>query len=84
MLVVVVTVELLVFLREAFDTSMWSQQLWFKLTGSKVPVDLVIDSNGTSQMHRLPVCLPKSALELTRPRVGKPSTWRIHLDLGFE
>jgi hypothetical protein len=33
---------------EAFDTSMWLQQLWFELTGNKVPVELVIDSNGTS------------------------------------
>jgi hypothetical protein len=43
---------------EAFDTSMWLQQLWFELTGNKVPVELVIDSNGTSQnatTTRLPV-----------------------------
>jgi hypothetical protein len=34
---------------EAFDTSMWLQQFWFELTGNKVPVELMIDSNGTSQ-----------------------------------
>lgn len=33
---------------EAYDISMWLQQLWFELTGVKIPIELGIDSNGTS------------------------------------
>lgn len=33
---------------ESHDTSIWLLQLWFDLTGVKIPIELVFDSNGTS------------------------------------
>jgi hypothetical protein len=57
---------------EAFDTSMWLQQLWFELTGNKVPVELVIDSNGTSQ-NAATTLLPaerRSRTDMSKHRQG--------------
>jgi hypothetical protein len=65
------TVELL-FCTEVFDTSMWLQQLLLELTGNKVPVELVIDSNGTSQnatTTRLPV-EKRSRTDVSKLRQG--------------
>lgn len=33
---------------EKHDTSLWLQQLWYELTGNRITIELVIDSNGTS------------------------------------
>jgi hypothetical protein len=59
---------------EAFETSMWLQQLWFELTGKMVPVELVIDSNGTSQnatTTRLPAD-KRSRTDMSKLRQGLP------------
>jgi hypothetical protein len=43
------TGELLSYTEALLDTSMWLQQFWFGLTESRVPVEIVIAGNCTSQ-----------------------------------
>jgi hypothetical protein len=57
---------------EALATSKWLQQLWFELTGNKVPIELVIDSNGKYQnatITRLPA-EKRSRTDMSKLRQG--------------
>lgn len=57
---------------ESHDTALSSQQLWYELTGFRIPIELVIDSNGTSDnvtSTRLPT-EKRSRSDMARLRQG--------------